>query len=141
VPDENLSGPTRDPDLPPVSNSSVPQPKTHSASLGLASSKNYRNTFFEAHPDLTGQVVVHHAIPQRALNLYPGVILELEMHSLQNLRGIPNAANPDLHLSRIAKEWNQFYKAHKTATREQLIQMATYVDKLFGGEFLPPVGG
>ena len=71
---------------------------------------------------------------------YPGVITEAELHSLQNLRGIPKSINSDVHLSKIRKEWNDFYRTHPTATKEQLLEKATEIDLKFGTQFTPPVG-
>ncbi len=113
----------------------------YSASLGKAASNDYKATFFKANPSLEGEVVVHHAIPQKVLNQYPGIITEAELHSLQNLRGIPKSINSDVHLSKIAKEWNEFYRTHPTATKEQLLQKATEIDLKYGTQFTRPVGG
>jgi hypothetical protein len=70
-------------------------------------STNYRETFFKAHPELRGKVWVHHAFPQRAAKLYPYV--KIELHALENLRGIPDEINPELHLKQINGEWRTFY--------------------------------
>jgi len=60
------------------------------------------------------------------------------MNSLENLRGIPKEVNSDLHLSRIRRAWNQFYRENATATQQQLLQKATEIDSTYGGQFLPP---
>jgi hypothetical protein len=65
-------------------------------------------------------------------------VLEAEIHSLQNLRGIPNALNSDLHLSKIRREWNAFYRTHPNATKEELLEKATEIDLEYGSQFLPP---
>jgi hypothetical protein len=109
------------------------------ATFGKALTNDYRATFFEANPGLESQVVVHHAVPQRTLMFYPDEVTESEIHSLENLRGIPNELNSDVHLSQIAREWNQFYKANPNATQEQLLQKATEIDLKYGGRFKPPV--
>jgi hypothetical protein len=106
----------------------------------LATSNAYRATFFAANPELEGSVVVHHAVEQQVLNRYPGVVSEAEMHSLENLRGIPNELNSDLHLSQIRREWNQFYRKTPNPTQEMLLQKATQIDSRFGNQFAPPVG-
>ena len=82
--------------------------------LGHATSANYRGTFFKAHPELEGKVVVHHRVEQQVLTRYPGRFTKAEIHSLENLRGIPKLANPDLHLSGIRREWNAFYRQFRT---------------------------
>jgi hypothetical protein len=111
------------------------------ATFGRAASADYRATFFAANPELEGQVVVHHAVPQRTLKLYPSEVTVPEIHSLENLRGIPNSINSEVHLSQIAKEWNQFYKANPNATQAQLLQKATEIDAKYGPQFRPPAGG
>jgi hypothetical protein len=115
-------------------------PTQGGAKFGTAVSNDYRATFFEAHPELEGQVVVHHAVEQQALTRYPGAVSEAEMHSLENLRGIPNELNSDLHISQIRREWNQFYRENPNATRQQLLQKATEIDTKYGSQFNPPVG-
>ena len=115
--------------------------QVYSASLGTEHTTDYRTTFFKAYPDLKGKVIVHHAIPQRALIQYPNALTESELHSLENLRGIPKGANSELHLSTIVKEWNEFYRMHSTATKEQLLQKASEIDLKFGAQFTPPKGG
>ncbi|WP_155256319.1 hypothetical protein [Mesorhizobium loti] len=67
------------------------------ASFGKSLSKNYRKTFLDANPKLEGEVVVHHAAEQQILHRYLGVVTEEEMHSLQNLRGIPKNLDNLLH--------------------------------------------
>ena len=83
---------------------------------------------------------MHHAVEQQALKRYPGVVSESEIHSLENLRGIPNELNSDLHLSQIRREWNQFYRQTPNPTQDMLLQKATEIDVKFGAQFNPPVG-
>jgi len=99
---------------------------------------DYRKTFFDAFPDLNPkEVTVHHAIEQQVMKRYPGVIRERQLHSLENLRGIPQEINKELHLSKIRKEWNNFYRSHPTATQRQLARQAKKIDDMFGAEFTP----
>jgi len=111
------------------------------ATFGRAASTDYRATFFAANPEPEGQVVVHHAVEQQTLKLYPSQVTEAEIHSLENLRGIPKDINSQVHLSQIRKEWNQFYLANPNATQAQLLQKAAEIDAKFGSQFRPPVGG
>jgi hypothetical protein len=111
------------------------------ATFGHALTNDYRRVFFDANPELKGQVFVHHAVPQKTLQTYPDEVTEAEIHSLENLRGIPSELNSNLHLSQIAREWTQFYRANPNATRKQLLQKATEIDLKYGGWFKPPVGG
>ena len=53
---------------------------TSPAKFGNSTSNNYRATFFAEHPDLEGKVVVHHAVPQKALILYPNEVSEAQIH-------------------------------------------------------------
>lgn len=91
------------------------------ATFGRAASTDYRATFLAANPELEGQVVVHHAVEQQTLTRFPGVVSEAEIHSLENLRGIPKAINSDVHLSQIRVEWNQFYRANPNPSQAQLL--------------------
>ncbi|HKN98479.1 MAG TPA: hypothetical protein VJX10_15275 [Pseudonocardiaceae bacterium] len=110
------------------------------ARFGTSTSTDYKRTFFTANPETEGQVVVHHAVEQQVMTRYPGVVSPSEMHSLENLRGIPKGAtNNRVHLSQIRKEWNRFYKANPNPTQEQLLDFATKVDDKFGHLFNPPI--
>lgn len=60
------------------------------------------------------------------------------MHSLENLRGIPSEANGELHLRELRKEWNRFYRDHPDATKQDLLDHATWMDDKFGHRFNPP---
>lgn len=110
------------------------------ATVGHAASTNYRATFFAANPGLEGQVVVHHAVEQQVLRRYPGLFSEAEIHSLENLRGIPVGSNSSLHLSQIRRSWNAFYRSNASPTRTDILNHATEVDRLFGTQYLPPIG-
>jgi len=116
-----------------------------SAKFGNATSNDYRTTSFTAYPKLRSQVSVHHAVEQQVLKLFPGVATESEIHSLENLRGIPNDLASLLHLNQIRREWNRFYApftASRTApTKAQLLQKAAEIDAKFGSRFRPPAGG
>jgi hypothetical protein len=70
---------------------------------------------------------------------YPGIVTDAEMHSLENLRGIPRHLNSELHLKQIRREWNRFYEENLTATRQQLLQKATEIDARYGAQFNPPI--
>jgi RHS repeat-associated protein len=110
------------------------------ATLGFNASKDYRATFFEAHPELEGQeIFVHHAVEQQVLKLYPGLVTEGQLNSLENLRGIPAAINNDVHLSQIRMAWNDFYIANPNATIGQILNEATAIDRNFGNLFVPPL--
>jgi hypothetical protein len=104
----------------------------------IGEASNYRDVFFAAYPELRGQVVVHHAIEQQILKRYPGLFTTKEIHSLGNLRGVPRSSNPDVHLSRIRRAWNEFYRSHATPTKQQVLDFAAELDARFGASFQPP---
>jgi hypothetical protein len=108
------------------------------ARFGTSESTNYRKTFFAAHPELEGKVWVHHAVEQQVLTRNRGVVTESEIHSLENLRRIPNTVNSEIHLSKIRIMWNEFYRKHPTATKQQLLDHATHIDNTLGSGFTPP---
>ncbi|WP_344836139.1 RHS repeat-associated core domain-containing protein [Kribbella ginsengisoli] len=121
----------------PGPKTATPKASEVGATVGKSASSNYRETFFGAHPSLRGKVVVHHAIEQQVLKRYPNLFSASEIHSLENLRGIPLAKNNTIHLSEIRRSWNAFYRSHASPTREEVLRHATAVDKQFGSEFLP----
>jgi hypothetical protein len=109
------------------------------ATFGKAVTSDYKLTFFKAHPELEGKVVVHHAVEQQALTRYPGVLSDDKIHSLENLRGIPKDKNADLHLSQIRREWNEFYLNNPASsmTEKKLLDKASEIDRRYGQSFLP----
>lgn len=113
--------------------------KNLSARFGSSTSTDYKRTFFNAYPETKGNVVVHHAVEQQVQKRYPGLVSDSEMHSLENLRGIPKVINSDVHLSQIRKEWNRFYRQNPNPTQQQLLDKATEIDNKFGTQFVPPV--
>jgi hypothetical protein len=106
-----------------------------------AAMMDYKATFFALNPSLEGKVVIHHAVPQSVLNRYPGLITDAQLHSFENLRGIPKGLNDTLHNSWIAKEWNEFYRMNPASvmTQEKLLQKATDIDRKFGHLFTPKI--
>lgn len=112
----------------------------HKAKVGFTNSFNYRKTFFNAYPQITkSNVVVHHAVEQQVLKRYPKLFKVEEIQSLENLRGIPKSINSDIHLSKIRKAWNRFYKSNASPTRQQVLEKATEIDNLYGGQFTPKI--
>lgn len=101
----------------------------------------YKRNFFKAHPLLKGKVVVHHAVEQQVWKKWPGLFDDAFKHSLNNLRGIPKHLNNDLHLSKIRKEWNEFYRTFEkvTPSKEDVLEYAKYIDKKYGHLFDPPL--
>jgi pretoxin HINT domain-containing protein len=99
----------------------------------------YRQTFKAANPGVDmSDIVVHHAIEQQVIKRYPELFTKAEINAIDNLRGIPKAINNDVHLSQIRKAWNEFYRNHPNATREEVIAEMNRLDEKFGSQFNPP---
>jgi len=107
---------------------------------GSSTKIDYKKVFFDEYPDLQGKVYVHHGVEQQVLRKpqTKGLFSESEIHSLDNLRGIPNNLNSDLHLSKIRKEWNRFYKEYPNPTKEEILAKRADIDKKYGKLFNPP---
>jgi len=86
---------------------------------GIEFGTDYRETFFRAFPQTRDKVWVHHAIERRVLKKYPGLFTEQEIHALENLRGISNDVNRQLHLRELRLVWNQFYREHPSRASYQ----------------------
>jgi hypothetical protein len=109
------------------------------ARLGVSTSSNYRKTFFAAHPETRGKVWIHHAVERQVARDFPDLVSKSQIHSLENLRGIPKGINGETHLSQIRKMWNRFYKTHPNPTLDQLLDQATKIDNHLGHLFDPPI--
>jgi large repetitive protein len=116
-------------------------PTREPASVGNAGGNtNYRQTFYDANPGTQGNVWVHHAIEQQVLNRYPGLFSADEIHSVENLRGIPKGAiNSRVHLSAIRNMWNDFYSANPSPARQDVLDYATGIDDQLGQWFTPRI--
>jgi hypothetical protein len=111
------------------------------AEVGWEKSKFYSETFFRKNKGLKREKVeVHHAVEQKVLEKYPGLFSVEELHSIENLRGIGRDRSGNLlHRSIIRLEWDEFYRQHKTATKDQVLDFATAIDRKYGGLFIPPL--
>lgn len=103
--------------------------------------KSYDRLFFTAYPHLkdTG-VVVHHALPQKLLDRFPGLFTAAEVNSLGYLRGIPKKAMKDgenIH-KLITDEWEQLLIPGRQITRAQVLEKLRQIDKDYGSYFNPP---
>ena len=101
--------------------------------------KCYHRVFFKEYPHLKGKVVVHHAVEQQMLKKYPKLFTKVEIHSLDNLRGIPKELNNTLHLSKIRMYWDNFYSKFPNSTKQQILDYAKFIDKEVGHLFIPPL--
>ncbi len=123
---------------------SAANPRGGPATVGQATSNNYRNNFFKANPDVDpNNTVVHHAVEQQVLRNYPGTFTPSEINSPENLRGIPSDENSDMHLSQIRRSWNGFYDQNPAGpsgpSQQDFLDHATTIDNQFGTRFTPPV--
>ena len=113
--------------------------------FGIAPRADYAKTFRQYYANVSSDVAqVHHAVEQQVLTRYPGLVTETELHSLENLRGIPRGADgTNLHQSLLRQEWDMFYRAveesGRTPTRQDLLDFAKKVDDKYGSRFVPPV--
>ena len=107
--------------------------------VAAATVKTFASRFHKANGDTKGRVVVHHAVEQQVLRLYPGRFTEQEIHSTSNARGIPKGINSDLHLRIIRSEWDAFYAARPNATRREIEAMRDLIDCKYGPLFIPPM--
>ncbi|MES0210219.1 hypothetical protein NKJ93_14140 [Mesorhizobium sp. M0028] len=111
------------------------------AKVGWAPSKDYRKTFFDANPSLNkSDYIVHHGVEQGVFKRYPGLFAEQELHSIENLRGIRNEFDINLHQKVIRNEWEYFYKKNPHATRQNVLDHVTEIDKKYGHLFYLPIG-
>jgi hypothetical protein len=109
------------------------------ATLGWTESADYRATFEAANPAVR-EVWVHHAVEQQILTRYPGLVAKQEIHSLENLRGLPvGRINNEIHLSEIRTMWNDFYETHASPSRADILNFATEIDRKLGVFFTPRI--
>lgn len=119
--------------------------KKGNTGFGIAPRTDYAKTFRQYYANVSSDVAqVHHAVEQQVLDLYPGIVTEAEIHSLENLRGIPRGADgTNLHQSLLRQEWNSFYRAvdesGRAPTKQELLDFAKKVDDKYGSRFVPPV--
>ena len=115
--------------------------------FGVAPRNDFRKTYHDHydHYDRGEEIgQVHHAVEQQVLRNYEGLFTKEEIHSLQNLRGVPSGPEgSQLHQSKIRVEWNKFYRwlddNNITPTRELFIKKAKKIDDDYGHLFIPPI--
>jgi hypothetical protein len=73
------------------------------------------------------------------LNEFPDLFTREEINSLDNLRGIPNELNNELHLQDIRDAWDDFYNSNPDPTRRQFFAKRDAIDREFGCQFNPPM--
>ncbi|NRA67359.1 MAG: pre-toxin TG domain-containing protein [Pseudobacteriovorax sp.] len=113
--------------------------------FGIAQRKDYRKTYRDHYAHVNDKIgQVHHAAEQRVLTKYPGVLNEKQMHSIENLRGIPNgAAGIQLHQREIRRFWDDVYERFDERgfppTAGELLKEVKRADDKFGHRFVPPI--
>ena len=117
--------------------------------FGYATTTNHLTNFdnaFGAELRQNTSMQVHHAVPQVVLNKYPNLgISPYQMHSLENLRGIPNdvftPGNPSLKLHDYLTHyvWKPWYDLNPNASLNQIFNKAKEIDDLYGHLFVPPI--
>ncbi len=67
---------------------------------------------------------------------FPGLNISVDqLHSLENLRGMPSLA---AHQT-LTNRWNAFYLAHPNPTLQQVMDQVKALDDEFGHSFIPPI--
>jgi hypothetical protein len=96
---------------------------------------NFKNKFSEVKDKI---VQVHHAVPQELSNRW-GLVNQSDMHSLENLRGMPSQT---FHQN-ITNIWNSFLQPYRNSGQAPpmnlILQKAKEIDDLFGAQFIPPI--
>ncbi|MEM1323657.1 MAG: hypothetical protein AAGG75_25575 [Bacteroidota bacterium] len=94
--------------------------------LGVAPRVNYRLTFKKEFPEVYDNVhQVHHAVPKKVYERYHGIITREELHSIENLRGIP--INDSAMHNIITVRWNRFYENLPNFTRQKALDFAKQI--------------
>lgn len=105
----------------------------------FATVSSYRENFKNKFNDVKDQIgEVHHAVPQWVQTRYAHLgITNNQMHSLENLRGIPN--NNSLDHVTITNYWEAFYNSNQNANIGEIMDFVKFIDDEFGHLFVPPV--
>ena len=124
-------------------------PKTK-ASVGRSKRApgQYKENFFDRHPEKRGKVEVHRMIEGRGptnSGKYPGLFTLDEIASYDNLRGIPlTPEGSAMHrtIDGIRGMDNRFYKQFeklgRAPTRAEMLRHLDDIDDVFGTQFDPP---
>jgi hypothetical protein len=110
-------------------------------SLGgyFATVNNFGSKFKAKFPEVSSQIGdVHHAVPQWVTSRYGHLSLtQNQIHSLENLRGIP--ANGSLDHTTITNYWEAFHHSNPSPGLDEVLDYAKWIDDNFGHLFIPPV--
>ncbi len=133
--------PLETPNIAPTKTKITPV-RPHEATVGASQNGDYRDAYLDIYVEAGSDIDIHHAIPQYVLKKWPGLFTVSEIHSLQNLRGIPREIVNLIHYRKLhGTEWNAFYKAFKDTppTRQQVLDFATKMDWKYGEFFTPAI--
>jgi len=102
----------------------------------FATENTFNPNFKSRFSDVQDQIkAVHHAVPQKVKNTY-GLLNDTELHSLENLRGIP--VNDNFH-QELTNKWTQWYTQHPGFTLQDALNYAKQLDDQYGHRFVPPI--
>jgi len=110
--------------------------------------------FFAARPELKGKVVIFHALPLSILHYYPGIFKSTELHDAANMRPVsidrlcstrpyPRESGyifprltagllfKDARMLSLYKDWQEYFKSHKTTTRAALLAQRAKMEKKY----------
>lgn len=105
----------------------------------FATKSTYNANFKNKFSDVSDQIgEVHHAVPRWVQTRYAHLgITNNQLHSLENLRGIPN--NNSLDHTTITNYWEAFYNSNQNANLGEVMDFVKFIDDEFGHLFVPPV--
>lgn len=119
--------------------------KLQTPKIGRASRLDWAKTYEEEFPDINMADIhqVHHAVP-RASNYRDNMLGEYEVHSIENLRGIPKS-HSQIH-GQITGRWTAWYNTKRDPvsgnyvyTMSEALDFAKSIDDEFGHLFVPPI--
>ncbi len=107
--------------------------------FGWATSNDWRQNFKNYFPNIPevefDNLQVHHAVP-RKVEYHYGLVSPNQVHSVENLRGIPNSTRAH---AIITARWSTWYNNHPNFTLEDALNYAKEIDDEFGHLFVPPI--
>lgn len=105
----------------------------------FASISTYNSKFKQVFSEVSDKIgPVHHAVPKTVRTKYPQLnVTKNQMHSLENLRGIPSDGSLD-HQT-ITNYWQAFYNTNPDPSLQDIFEYTKFIDDEFGHLFIPPV--
>lgn len=106
------------------------------AKIPLAHSETLKNVL-KRNQNLTSDTVVVRALPPSILKRYPNVFNKNDVFNEKNFRALPSKLASIQGLKTFRQPWIDFFAAHPTATKEQLLSVLSAVDANFKTDYLP----